>query len=128
MNRRRRIARKSQSGNTNRGVRVPRSGGRTRLKDTRNNLAHSYLVTHQPFIDHPDGQALVIAQLRHYAHNFKIATDLFSGLLSHLLTSIMGSPHCQAAFMKLWQEAMADAVESVGLEHYRKKLQECGAI
>src|SRR5262249_7650621 len=97
------------------------------LKYARNSLAHSYLLNKQSFIAHPEGRKLVIAQLRHYARSFKIAADQFGALLRHLLGGLI-PPQFQAELMKAWQEAMGAAVESVGLEHYRKKLEECGAI
>jgi hypothetical protein len=97
------------------------------LKDARNSLAHSYVVNKQSFIAHPEGRKLVIAQLRHYARSFNIATEQFTILLRRLLSGLI-PPQIHAQMMKLWQEAMGVAIESVGLEHYRKKLEECGAI
>jgi hypothetical protein len=97
------------------------------LREARNSLAHSYLMSHAVFIQDAEGRELVIAQLRHYAQCFKIVAGLFNVLLHHLLDSLIGSSQLRAELMGVWNEAV-DAARKGGVEYFRKKLQSDGVI
>lgn len=98
------------------------------LREARNSLAHSYLITHGPFMESAEGRSLLIVQLRHYSRHFKIAADCFKSLLEHLLNSFIGPAELQEKLMTLWNLVMAQAVKDVGLDHFRAKLESAGAM
>ena len=99
-----------------------------KVREARNDLAHSYLVRKEEYMKHEEGRELVIAQLRHYASCFKLCYWQFRQILDHLLDSFIGPKELRDELSKLWDHVLGEQMKSMGLKYFRDKLTSDGVL